>query len=100
MSSTIQTTSASICDPEKIGAECAAIFRKLTALGDSKHGHSLSDQDLLTQPFETLEIDSLSIMEYVMAIEDRFEVVLDEVAVQQCQTIGELAALVRRHVRD
>jgi acyl carrier protein len=39
-------------------------------------------------------------MQYIMAIEDRFDVVLDEVAVQQCQTIAELAELVRRPGRD
>lgn len=100
MSSTIRTMPVSSCDPEKIGAECAAIFRKLTAIGHTAEGHALSDHDLLTRPFESFEVDSLSVMEYIMAIEDRFDVVLDEVAVQQCQTIAQLAELVRKHGRD
>jgi acyl carrier protein len=77
-----------------------AIFRELTVLGDEAEGQPLSDHDLLTRPFESFKIDSLSVMQYIMAIEDRFDVVLDEVAVQQCQTIAELAELVRRPGRD
>lgn len=100
MSSTIQTMPASSYDPERIRAECAAIFRELPVLGDEAEGNPLSDHDLLIRPFESFELDSLSVMQYIMAIEDRFDVALDEVAVKQCQTIAELAELVRRHCRD
>jgi acyl carrier protein len=41
-------------------------------------------------------VDSLTTMEFVMAVEERFAVELDEKAVNRCRSVGELATLVAK----
>ena len=79
---------------------CIEVFREITGLNDSRRGGATSDAQILSDPITSFEIDSLETMEFVMAVEERFDVQLDEQAVNRCSNIAELAALVAaaRHV--
>ena len=67
----------------------------------------------MQEPLEALEVDSLTLLEYVMAVEEAFNVELDENEVNACGNIPDLVQLVetalngpksldrrRRKVRD
>lgn len=73
---------------------CIEVFRDITGLNDSRRGGVISDARILSDPIDSFEIDSLETMEFVMGVEERFDVQLDEQAVNRCSTIAELAALV------
>jgi acyl carrier protein len=73
---------------------CVEIFRKSTGLDISKRGTEMSDEDILSAPIDSFGIDSLETMEFIMAVEERFDVELSEEAVNRCGTLDELAALV------
>jgi acyl carrier protein len=73
---------------------CIEVFREITGLNDSRRGGAISDAQILSDPITSFEIDSLETMEFVMGIEERFNVRLEEQAVNRCSNIAELAALV------
>lgn len=73
---------------------CIEVFRDITGLNDSRRGGVISDAQILSDPIDSFEIDSLETMEFVMGVEERFDVELDEQAVNRCSNIAELAALV------
>lgn len=83
-------------EPDPVDRACAEIFRTLNGLALVPGDDSLGDREIIARPIESFDMDSLSVMEYVMAVEDRFEVELDELAVHRCGTIADLAALVRQ----
>lgn len=72
---------------------CVEIFRKSTGLDISKRGTEISDDDLLSAPIDSFGIDSLETMEFIMAVEERFDIELNEEAVNRCHNLRELAAL-------
>ena len=72
---------------------CVEIFRKSTGLDTSRLGIEMSDEEVLSAPIDSFEIDSLETMEFIMAVEDRFGVELNEEAVNRCRDLRELAAL-------
>lgn len=72
--------------------ECVRIFRRTTGL-DNTSRISMSDEDVLSAPINSFDIDSLETMEFIMAVEERFDIDLNEEAVNRCSTLGELAAL-------
>jgi acyl carrier protein len=49
---------------------------------------------LLQESLEALEVDSLTLLEYVMAVEEAFNVELDEDEVNACGNVGDLVRLV------
>ena len=53
----------------------------------------MSDDDILSAPIRSLDIDSLDTMEFVLAVEERFNIELNEEAVNRCRNLRELAAL-------
>ena len=53
----------------------------------------MSDDDILSAPIKSLDIDSLDTMEFVLAVEERFNIELNEEAVNRCRNLRELAAL-------
>ena len=65
--------------PAAVQRNCARIFREMVGLAH-------------TVP--VLDVDSLTLLEFIMQIESDYDVELDEAAVNACRTIGELAALV------
>ena len=72
---------------------CVEIFRRTTGLDVSKHGLAMSDGDILSAPIDSFDIDSLETMEFIMAVEERFNIELNEEAVNRCRNLRELAAL-------
>ena len=52
------------------------------------------DARLLVEPMEALDVDSLTLLEFIMQVESDYDVELDEAAVNACRNIAELAALV------
>jgi acyl carrier protein len=72
---------------------CVEIFRAATGLDVSKRGTEMSDDDILSAPIETFGIDSLETMEFIMAVEERLDIELNEEAVNRCSTLAELAEL-------
>ena len=73
---------------------CVEIFRKSTGLDVSKRGVAMSNDDILSAPIDSFAIDSLETMEFIMAVEDRFNVELNEEAVSACRSIADLVQLV------
>lgn len=72
---------------------CIRIFRETTGIHNTLRGAAMSDEDMLSAPIDSFDIDSLETMEFIMAVEDRFNVELNEEAVNACKTLRELAAL-------
>jgi acyl carrier protein len=81
-------------EPEPIAALCARIFRNVADLEYSQAHFTWSDERLLKEPLEALQVDSLTLLEYVMAVEEAFNVELDEDAVNACGNVGDLVRLV------
>lgn len=79
---------------DEAAAACVEIFRRTTGLDVSKRGLAMSDQDILSAPIDSFDIDSLETMEFIMAIEERFDVELNEEAVNACRSIADLVQLV------
>jgi acyl carrier protein len=52
------------------------------------------DARLLAEPLEAIDVDSLTLLDFVMQVEDAYGVEFDEAAVNRCRTIGEIAAIV------
>ena len=52
----------------------------------------MSDDYILSAPIKSLDIDSLDTMEFVLAVEERFNIELNEEAVNRCRNLRELAA--------
>lgn len=73
---------------------CVRIFRDTTGLDNTPRGAAMSDAEVLAAPLDSFEIDSLETMEFIMAVEDRFTVELNEAAVNDCRTLAELVGLV------
>ena len=67
---------------------CVEIFRKSTGLDNRKRGKAMSDDDILSAPIDSFDIDSLETMEFIMAVEERFDIELNEEAVNRCSTLG------------
>lgn len=73
---------------------CARIFRDVAGLNNSSEHCGWSDERLLKEPLEALEVDSLMLLEFVMAVETAYDVELDEDDVNRCGNVGDLVQLV------
>jgi acyl carrier protein len=79
---------------EHPAAGCARIFRDIAGLHNSREHCDWSDERLLEESLETFEVDSLSVLEFVMAVETAYDVELDEDDVNRCANVGDLVQLV------
>jgi acyl carrier protein len=79
---------------ESLEAGCARIFRDLADLNNSPTHGGWSDERLLQEPLAALQVDSLTLLEYIMAVEEAFNVELDEDEVNACENVGDLVRLV------
>jgi acyl carrier protein len=79
---------------EAPAAGCARIFRDVTDLKNSKTHFGWSDEQLLQEPLDALDVDSLTLLEFVMAVEEVYNVELDEDDVNSGENVGDLAQLV------
>jgi Phosphopantetheine attachment site len=77
-----------------IQKNCARIFREMVGLAHTVPVSSWEDARLLVEPMEALDVDSLTLLEFIMEIESDYDVELDEAAVNACRNLSELAALV------
>jgi len=77
---------------DETATTCVEIFRRTTGLDNTTRA-SMSDEDILSAPIDSFGIDSLETMEFIMAVEERFNIELNEEAVNRCYNLGELAAL-------
>lgn len=98
MSSATPTAPKSSSTPEEVAARCVAIFRDLHRISDRPEHFGITDEAVATTPIEEFALDSLAVMELVMAIENEFDVSLDEDEVTSCATLGELAALTHKEM--
>lgn len=73
---------------------CIEVFRAMAGLNSSPQGQAMSDAQLLADPISSFGLDSLETMEFVMGVEEKFDIMLDEDAVNKCANLGELVALV------
>ena len=73
-------------DPVESG--CAQIFREVTGIA------MYDDSRLLAEPLDALDVDSLTLLEYVMHLEDTYNIELDEDTVRRCRTLGELVTII------
>lgn len=86
------TNSISTLEPPAAG--CARIFRDVTGLNNSSEHCGWSDERLLKEPLEALEVDSLTLLQVVMEVETAYDVELDEGDVNRCSNVGDLVQLV------
>lgn len=80
--------------PDPIEEGCARIFRGVISLAHPSNVGVWDDARLLAEPFEAIDFDSLTLLDFVMQVEDAYSVELDEAAVNRCRTLGEFAAIV------
>ena len=80
--------------PDSIEQTCTRIFRELVGLAHSVPLQNWDDARLLAESIEAIDVDSLTLLDFVMQIEDAYDIELDEAAVNSCRTIGEVTALV------
>lgn len=73
---------------------CVEIFREMTGMDHSARDRAMSHEAIMSAPLDSFDIDSLETMEFVMAVEDRFDVLLNEEAVNNCKTLADFARLV------
>lgn len=73
---------------------CIEVFRAMAGLNNSPDGMAMTDERILGDPISSFGLDSLETMEFVMGVEERFDIMLDEDAVNKCANLGELVALV------
>ena len=83
-----------IANEDSPAAGCVRIFREVADLKNSKAHYDWSDTQLMQEPLEALDVDSLTLLEYVMAVEEAFNVELDEDDVNACANVGDLVQLV------
>lgn len=81
--------------PDAVDIACVELFRDAVGLRNTPRGHAMDDAALLKASFSDFEMDSLAVMEFVMFVEERFDVELDEQAVNRCRSLAEFSALVR-----
>ena len=75
-------------------ASASRYFARRPAWTYRAAGAALSDEEMLARPIDSFDIDSLETMEFIMGVEDRFDIVLNEEAVNRCSNIAELVELV------
>jgi acyl carrier protein len=73
---------------------CVRIFREVIGLQNPDLVSTWDDNRLLAEPLETIDIDSMSRLDYIMRVENAYDIELDEADVNACRSIRELAALV------
>ena len=64
------------------------------ALALAARGHDVWIAARRPEPLEAIDVDSLTLLDFVMQVESTYNVELDEAEVNSCRTLGELAALV------
>jgi len=79
---------------EETARICVEIFRETTGMDVSRKGATVSDEEMLARPIDSFDIDSLDTLEFIMGVEDRFDILLNEEAVNRCSTIAEVVELV------
>ena len=84
--------SPSALEPAAMG--CTRIFRDVVGLKNSSEHFDWSDERLLEEPLEALNVDSLTLLEFVMAVETAYNIELDEADVNRCSNVGDLVQLV------
>lgn len=89
-----QDSTNTISTLESLATGCARIFRDVAGLDNSSEHCGWSDERLLKEPLEALEVDSLTLLEFVMAVETAYDVELDESDVNCCTNVGDLVRLV------
>lgn len=76
--------------PDSIEQTCTRIFRGVVGFAHSVPLQSWDDARLLAEPIEAIDVDSLTLLDFIMQIEDAYDIELDEEAVNSCRTIGEV----------
>jgi acyl carrier protein len=94
MRDAVDSLAKQTANKESPAAGCARIFRDIADLTNSKKHFAWSEERLLQEPLEALEVDSLTLLEYVMAVEEAFNVELDENEVNACGNVADLVQLV------
>lgn len=74
---------------------CARIFREVANLNKSGKHYYWNDERLLQEPLEAFDVDSLTLLEFVMAVEEACAVELDEDDISRCKSLSDLVQLVR-----
>ena len=79
---------------EALRASCAQIFRQVSGLGDSKTHFGWNDEKLLSEQLDARDVDSLTLLEFVMEVENAYNVELNEEQVNRCKSVADLVMLV------
>jgi acyl carrier protein len=79
---------------ETVEQRCVHIFREIINLQNPELVSAWSDDRLLAEPLEAVDIDSMSRLDFIMRVESAYNVELDEADVNACRTVRDFAALV------
>jgi acyl carrier protein len=66
------------------------MFEKLKAIISEKLGVELEDVTLESSFADDLEADSIAIFELVMAIEEEFDIEIDDESIETISTVGDI----------
>jgi acyl carrier protein len=66
----------------------------VSGLADSSTYFKWSDERLLIEPLEAFGIDSLTLLEFAVEVENAYNVALEEEDVNLCNNVGDLVSLV------
>jgi acyl carrier protein len=80
--------------PDSIKQSCVRIFRDAISEAHPINIEAWGAERLLAEPFETINVDSMTLLDFVMQVEDTYAIELDETAVSECRTLGEFAEIV------
>jgi acyl carrier protein len=84
---------------ETVEHRCVRIVRDIMDLQSPGLMSAWDDERLLAEPLEAIDMDSVSRLDFIMRVENAYNIELDEAAVGACRSIRELAALVAAAVR-
>ena len=79
---------------KEIERHCVEIFRDVVGVAHTVQISGWDDMKLLNASLESMEIDSLTLLDFVMKVESAYDIELDEAAVNSCRTIEDLSKLV------
>jgi acyl carrier protein len=79
---------------ESVEQCCLRLFRETVGNVHSVPVYTWDDKRLLAASLEDVDVDSLTLLDFVMQIENNYDIELDEAAVNACSSIGEVAELV------
>lgn len=76
------------------------MFERIRDLVAEKIGVDPEDITMETSFADDLEADSITLFELVMAIEDEFDIEIDDESIEQINTVGDIVSYLEESIND